>query len=1589
MCLTPLPVQGGDSGSPAAVLQFEDGNFINVGNSEALNPREQITLEAWIKPEQDNRTILWRGHSGTGSERNAYALMINNGQIRLRFGGSQTYAGEIEMGKWTHVAATFDGGEIKIYQDGKLVGTDSGDDTLRQNAHDTVIGIREFEGDTSHGWTGGIAEVRIWDVARSETEIRENLGRRLAGGPVFREFTNDADQSIRARLLWPRSRGLVELENDDRERLLVDPDAFSQSDRDHIRSWARDYLGAHREALQVTDEGLAGYWPLDEGSGGVAYDRTPNGNHGGTGDLAWVDPSGLEIDSGDSGTISPILIASGAHEDPSDSVRLLLDMLQAPAESTVVLEEVFRLLAKAGDDAKRRLAGDPESVETLVRVIRDQDLSIEFRTKALELHPSPADMAAMFLDSLKGRDDSERLDAIRFILAGGDAFVASLAADAEAVASLRNDARPHGPDPALRAKAWRALELLDLELPAGAGDWPMWQYDASRSGDTPVELAEDLFLQWVRELPAPRRAWTEQWDNRGKLDFDVSFAPVVMGDLIFVPSSSTDSVTAYRIDDGEEQWRFHANGPVRLAPAAWEGRVYFVADDGHLYCVDAATGELVWKFRGGPSDHHLLGNERIINFWPARGGPVVSNGTVYFTAGIWPLHGVFIYALNAESGEIEWVNDTTSSDYVNLPHGGASGYGGLAPQGYLAIGGDQLIVAGGRTTPAYLNLETGAFEEGNFRPSKGAGNYAVHAGGMGFERNRMLSRRLESLEDEIEGEVFYQLAAHDRLFVTTTGGKVYCFGPQVVQPRRHEFAPAPLQPRGNVWSAMVAELGDQAADQGYALLLGAGSGDLMREIVLQTDLHLTVVEGDPDKVLALRRELAAAGVHGDRAAVIESSPALFSVQPYLFSLVVSEDLAAAGLAPGADVMEQVLNRLRPYSGLAWLGVAPDQQADYMAAAEEAAVDQVSLQIHGNGLTAGRSGPLTGAGTWTHQYADPGNTMTSRDQLVRLPVGVLWFGGPNNHNILPRHSGGPRPHVIDGRQVYLGVETIGARCVYTGRQLWVKEFPGIGHPFTNLDLEERWREGREVYMTNIPGATYIGSPFVTLADSIYLRHEGRIHRLEPATGETADVFSIPGTPASRQDDEMPDWGHISVQGDYLITTAEPHMFEDQELGWTESYSGTSSKRLVVMDRHSGEVLWQREARIGFRHNAIVSAEDTVFIIDGLSENAVEQLGRRGRVPDEASEIHALDLSNGNERWSSDSRAFGTYLLYSGGQDILIEGGSVDLRRPLGDEPRNITARRGSDGDILWEGGDFTLPGAVRGDMLIPGRPGRALSILTGERWERVQPHTGERSSWSFRRVYGCNTLSASEHLLLYRSGYAGYFDLEHDTGTGNIAGFRSGCTSNMLAADGVLNALDYTRTCTCSYAHQTSLALIHMPDNSNLEFWTRYDGASPDPANHGINFGAPGRRVDVSGSGRVWHDESGTHRRHPSAITAQDGCLDWVAASAREYEDEGSITIRDLPEAAYTVRLHFAEHRSEVGPGQRVFDVVIDGETVLSDFDIVASTGGSFRGMAESATVQARGTMRIELKSADGSQFGPIISGVEIMPVDPDTLAATR
>ena len=106
------------------------------------------------------------------------------------------------------------------------------------------------------------------------------------------------------------------------------------------------------------------------------------------------------------------------------------------------------------------------------------------------------------------------------------------------------------------------------------------------------------------------------------------------------------------------QWKFHTNGLVISSPAVDAGVVYFGSYDGKFYAVDAASGQLKWKFatpgeRRFTAKHihgSLPGGEAMPDpFDCYLSSPVVSGGNVYFGSG-----DGNVYALEAASGKQTW-----------------------------------------------------------------------------------------------------------------------------------------------------------------------------------------------------------------------------------------------------------------------------------------------------------------------------------------------------------------------------------------------------------------------------------------------------------------------------------------------------------------------------------------------------------------------------------------------------------------------------------------------------------------------------------------------------------------------------------------------------------------------------------------------------------------------------------------------------------------------------------------------------------------------------------------------------------------------
>jgi hypothetical protein len=125
--------------------------------------------------------------------------------------------------------------------------------------------------------------------------------------------------------------------------------------------------------------------------------------------------------------------------------------------------------------------------------------------------------------------------------------------------------------------------------------------------------------------------------------------------------------------------------------------------------------------------------------------------------------------------------------------------------------------------------------------------------------------------------------------------------------------------------------------------------------------------------------------------------------------------------------------------------------------------------------------------------------------------------------------------------------------------------------------------------------------------------------------------------------------------------------------------------------------------------------------------------------------------------------------------------------------------------------------------------------------------------------------------------------------------------------------------------------------------------------------------------------------NPASVTATistSGVTNPAPAAVYQTERWGVFTysVPSLtPGGAYQVRLHFAE-LAYSSSGARLFNVAINGTTVLSNFDIFATAGGTDKALVEQFTTSADGNGQITIAYQQGTKDFPKSSGIEIIPL---------
>ena len=168
-----------------------------------------------------------------------------------------------------------------------------------------------------------------------------------------------------------------------------------------------------------------------------------------------------------------------------------------------------------------------------------------------------------------------------------------------------------------------------------AEDWPMYRHDARRSGARTALIPDAVKQQWSTVLG-------------GRLT-----QPVIADGKVFVAATDAHTVNALAAADGHKLWTFTTGGRIDSSPTLYKGMVLFGSADGWIYCVGAADGVLVWRFRAAPADRWVEAYGQIESVWPVHGAVLVQNDILYATAGrsSYLDGGIVLYRLDPVTGK--------------------------------------------------------------------------------------------------------------------------------------------------------------------------------------------------------------------------------------------------------------------------------------------------------------------------------------------------------------------------------------------------------------------------------------------------------------------------------------------------------------------------------------------------------------------------------------------------------------------------------------------------------------------------------------------------------------------------------------------------------------------------------------------------------------------------------------------------------------------------------------------------------------------------------------------------------------------------
>lgn len=259
----------GDSSANRVLSLDGRDDCLQVAASQSLNSfKSAITIEVWLKASSfyaENGIVntIIRKNIANGGENFFIRFRKISGKsvVQMSIGYDIETLGvpyEFSTDTWYHLAGTFDGSTMTVFVNGVNIISEKVSGPVYIDNSDLFIGKGDPEFSSGEYFNGALDEIRIWNVARSQEEIRAAMNVSLTGKEeglvVYWNFDDDTARDLTGH----GNDGILQGDAQIVESALPAPQSVEEKHKNKLIAW----------------------WRLDEADGNDVVDSSGNGYSG-------------------------------------------------------------------------------------------------------------------------------------------------------------------------------------------------------------------------------------------------------------------------------------------------------------------------------------------------------------------------------------------------------------------------------------------------------------------------------------------------------------------------------------------------------------------------------------------------------------------------------------------------------------------------------------------------------------------------------------------------------------------------------------------------------------------------------------------------------------------------------------------------------------------------------------------------------------------------------------------------------------------------------------------------------------------------------------------------------------------------------------------------------------------------------------------------------------------------------------------------------------------------------------------------------------------------------------------------------------